>query len=276
MRISLFPAIALAAAVAWSAPSGAAVVDPGFRTSTFPANDDGATGAIQLGFSANYFGTTYTQAYVSNNGYITFNSGQGTFTPSGLGTGYSGQPIIAPFFADVDTRGAGSGLTSYGAGTYAGHSAFGATWPLVGYFPSSVDKLNTFQLILTDRSDTGAGNFDIYFNYDRIQWETGSASGGSNGLGGTSAAAGFNAGQPGDPAGTYFQLAGSLVNGAFLDGGPSSLTAGTNDGVTGQYLFSVRSGVVVVPQPPNSVPEPMTLGLLGAGLAATALFRTRR
>jgi len=229
-----------------------------------------------LGFSANYFGTTYTQAYVSNNGYITFNSGQGTFTPSGLGAGYSGQPIIAPFFADVDTRGAGSGLTSYGAGTYAGHSAFGATWPLVGYFPSSVNKLNTFQLILTDRSDTGVGNFDIYFNYDRIQWETGSASGGSNGLGGTSAAAGFNAGQPGDPAGTYFQLAGSLVNGALLDGGPNSLTAGTNDGVTGQHLFSVRSGVVVVPQPPNSVPEPMTLGLLGAGLAATALFRTRR
>jgi len=38
------------------------------------------------------------------------------FTPNGLNTGV-GQPIIAPYFADVDTRGAGSGLVTYGAGT---------------------------------------------------------------------------------------------------------------------------------------------------------------
>ena len=255
-------------------------VAPGFASTAFPANDDGATGAISLGFSANYFGTTYTSTYVSNNGYITFNSGQGTYTPSGLGAGYSGQPIIAPFFADVDTRGAGSGLTSYGNGTYNGFSAFGVTWPAVGYYSQHTDLLDTFQLILTDRSDTGAGNFDIYYNYNSVQWETGDASGGSNGLGGVSAAVGYNAGVAGDPAGTYFEFAGSRVNGSFLDGGPFALAAGTNDGVTGQYLFQVRSGAVIAPPPtppapPITTPEPASLAVVAAGLFFLGFRRTR-
>ena len=190
--------------LALAGPAVAGPVAAGFTANTFAANDDNATGAIALGFSANYFGTTYTDAYISNNGYITFNSGQGTYTPSGLGSGYSGQPIIAPFFADVDTRGTGSGLTSYGTGTYNGFAAFGVTYPAVGYYFDHTDKLNTFQVILTDRADVGAGDFDIYFNYDTIQWETGDASGGSGGLGGVSAAVGYNAGQPGDPDGTSF------------------------------------------------------------------------
>ncbi|MDB5412845.1 MAG: putative exosortase interaction protein [Rubritepida sp.] len=250
-------------------------VAPGFAGSTFAANDDGATGAIGLGFSANFYGTTYSTAYVSNNGYITFNDGQGSYTPSGLGAGYSGQPIIAAFFADVDTRGAGSALTSYGTGTYMGYQAFGATWPGVGYFPSQDNLLNAFQILMTNRSDTGAGNFDIYLNYNQILWETGSASGGTGGFGGVSAAAGFNAGQAGNPDGTYYQFPGSLVNGALIDGGPNSLTANTNDGVTGQYIFQVRNGTIVVP-PVTTVPEPASMAMFGMGLVGLGMVRRRR
>ena len=108
-----------------------------------------------------------------------------TFTPFGLTTGI-GTSIIAPFFAYVDTRAVGSDLVSYayGEGVIDGHNAFGVNWVNVGYFANHADKLNSFQLILIDRSDRNPGDFDVEFNYDRIQWETGDASGGVDGLGG--------------------------------------------------------------------------------------------
>lgn len=66
-------------------------VAPGFDTIVaLGPNDDDATGAIVTGLVPNYFGNTYTNTFISNNGYLTFNSGQGDYTPFGLGTGYSG------------------------------------------------------------------------------------------------------------------------------------------------------------------------------------------
>jgi len=236
-------------------------------------NDDSATGPIALGFAANFFGNTYADTYISNNGYLTFNTGQGTYTPGGLGAGYGGQPIIAAFFADVDTRGVGT--TTYGYGTYAGHAAFGATWTNVGYFGAHTDKTNTFQILLTDRGDTGAGNFDIYLNYDQVQWETGDFSGGSGGLGGTSGAVGFNAGN-GNAAGTFYELAGSRVPGTFIDSGTAPLVTTTNDGVAGQLLFQVRNGAVVVP-PVGGVPEPASWALMLGGFGMIGgVMRSRR
>ena len=63
-----------------------------------------------------------------------------------------------------------------------GTAAFCVNWVNVGYFSQHVDKLNSFQLLLIDQ---GSGNFDIEFNYDKVNWETGDASGGSNGFGGS-------------------------------------------------------------------------------------------
>ncbi len=223
---------------------GGGAIAGGFAGGVLAPNDDGSTGAVPLGFVINFFGNDVSNVFVNNNGDVTFGSSLSTYTPSGLGADYLGTPIIAPFFADVDTRGVGAANSvTYGTGTFAGHEAFGVTWTEVGYYAAHVDKLDTFQVILVDRSDTGNGNFDIYFNYGQIQWETGDASGGTNGLGGTSAAAGFSGGS--GTAGTYFQLAGSLQPGSFLDGGPDALASDTNDGVSGQYLFAVRDGVTI-------------------------------
>ena len=183
IRVAIIGAFASISAVA----SAAAIHDAAqFNDFTLAANDDGYTNLVNVGFNLNFFGTTYSNLYVNNNGNVTFNNSLSTFTPFGLIN--NSFPIIAPFFADVDTRNGGSSLVHYGQGTVNGRNAFGVNWINVGYFSAQADKLNSFQLILTDRSDIGAGDFDIEFNYDRILWETGSASGGSGGFGGTSAA----------------------------------------------------------------------------------------
>jgi hypothetical protein len=258
--------MAVSLMLALAGPVAALPVEPGFSGGSLPACDDCFSGAVAPGFNLNFFGTSYTSLFVSNNGYVTFNTGQGNFTPSGLGAAYAGQPIIAPFFGDVDTR-SGLGATTWGGGTYAGRDAFGVNWLDTGVFSQNGSKRNSFQLILADRSDINAGDFDIYFNYDQIQWETGSASGGSNGLGGSSASVGFNAGQGGTP-GTFFALTGSLVPGSFIDGGSRALTLFTNNNVPGQQLYEVRNGVIDTGVPEPAVWLTMIVGFGAVGISA--------
>jgi hypothetical protein len=167
----LLAGAALSLPASQSAWAGAVLT--GFDSNTLPADDDGSTGVISLPFSIDFYGTTYNSLFINNNGNLTFNEAQSTYTPYGVGSSYVGQPIIAPFFADVDTRGTGSGLTSWGTGTYDGYQAIGVTWPGVGYYAAETDKLNAFQVLLVDRPDLGTGDFEIVFNYDQIQWETG-------------------------------------------------------------------------------------------------------
>ena len=272
----------LTALISLPSIGSAAAIVPFTLANSVAANDDGFDGPVAVnidGGSINFFGQSFSSLFVNNNGNVTFQSGLSTYTPNGLATGV-GVPIIAPFFGDVDTRSAGSNLTMYGDATYNGRAAFVVNWIDVGYFAARADKLNSFQLILTDRADTGGGNFDIEFNYDKIQWETGEASGGTDGLGGVSAVAGYSNGLSGGQN-VYDQLPGSLVNGALLDNGPNSLIASSlNSDVLGRYDFAVRNGEVVTPIPPTpptpppGIPEPGTFGMMaGAAISFLAFGR---
>jgi len=212
----------------------------GFNQNSLAANDDYYTGLVALPFQINFLGTQANSIYVNNNGNITFANSLGTYTPEPIIN--NGVPIIAPFWADVDTRDAASGIVNYGTGSVNGRSAFGVTWPYVGYYDYGTDKLNNFQLVLIDRSDVNYGDFDIEFNYTQVQWETGYASGGGHGLGGQSARVGLSDGQ-----GVGFELPGSAVNGAFLDNNQRTglIHGSVNSGILGRYIFQIRSGKLV-------------------------------
>jgi len=238
-------------------------------------NDDESSLATPLGFAVNFFGNVHDQVFVNNNGNVTFGAALVEYTPFDLTSTH--QQIIAPFFADVDTRAAGS--VTYGTGMVNGRNAFAATWNNVGYFNSKADKTNSFQVVLIDRGDTGVGNFDIEFNYGQIHFETGDASGGTAGLGGSSARVGYSNGS-GNP-GTSLELKGSATPGAFLEGGAASLSAGSlNSNETGRYVFYARNGIIDDGplDPPvmiSNTPEPGTLTLAVLGLASAVWWRRR-
>lgn len=242
--IALAAALAAQPVMAQAAPEtqGAVINTADCNENVLTANDDSSSPHVPLPFGVNFYGSSFQSLWVNNNGNVTFDGPLSTYTPFGL-AGTKSQ-IIAPFFADVDTRGEGSQPVTYGWGetTYEGHRAFCVNWINVGYYSRQTDKLNSFQMLLVNREDSkNPGDFDIVFNYDKVQWEAGSASGGVGGLGGTSASAGFSNGSERD--GSSYQIAGSLTNGAFLDSSPTGLAKTSTDStIPGRHIFRVRGG----------------------------------
>jgi hypothetical protein len=221
-------------------------------------NDDGFRGPIDFGYTlSNFFGHDYTQFFLNNNGNITFGNGLAAFTPQGPQG--ATQPVIAPFFADVDTRGAASGLVYYN--TSIPNETI-LTWDHVGYFGSHDDKLNSFQLVVRGPDFAiPAGEGQIGFFWTTMQWETGDASGGSGGFGGTPAAVGFGDGQS---------------NGFILQG---STQNGISRIVNNEFIwFNLSDQGTPIPVPPitGAVPEPETYALMLAGLGLMGMVARRR
>lgn len=172
-------------------------------------NDDGYTNAIGLPFSFNLYGVSYDSVFINNNGNISFNAPYSTFTANPFPD--STFNMIAPFWGDVDTRDTLSGLVYYKITP----TAMIVKWENVGYYSMMSDKLNTFQLIITDGTDPilPAGT-NVSFCYGDMAWTTGAASGGINGFGGTPATVGVNMGNGSD----YFQVGRFDSAGVAFDG----------------------------------------------------------
>jgi 5-hydroxyisourate hydrolase-like protein (transthyretin family) len=254
-----------------SEPAGAANLisglggDRGYGEGVLSDNDDGSTSAIDItpvfgSEGLNFFGTKQLALYVNNNGNITFNGATSQYTPTGITA--ASNPIIAAFFADVDTRGghdpAGSNLVYYDLDPT--NHIFTATWDLVGYYSRHTDKLNNFQIRLVGRPDQGAGDFDIEIRYQHLQWTTGDASGGQGGLGGSVARAGYSAGNNED----FYEFPEAGDQAGMLD-----LVNRSNVGPAGLFVFQVRNGAVTPPptftpsRTPTPTPTPTVTGTQG-------------
>jgi hypothetical protein len=172
----------------------------GYGEAFLPRNDDGFTTQLNLPFPINFFGTTYTSFWVNNNGNVTFTGPLSGYTPAAFPGAQL--PMIAPWWADVDTRNLNSDVVYFDA---PNADSMVVTWPNVGYYAEHADLLNSFQLVLQRSPGDTSGAFTAQFRYARLEWTTGDASGGRGGLGGTPAVAGYDAGNGID----YFMLPGS-------------------------------------------------------------------
>ncbi len=255
-----------------------------FSTDGF-RNDDGSSAAIPLPFNFNLYGTIYTQVFINNNGNLTFTTDLSTFTPFAFPS--TPLAIVAPFFADVDTRNLASGVVWY---KFTGNR-LAVTWDSTGYFGSHADKLNTFQCIISDGLDPflGLGN-NVCFSYGDMEWTTGDASGGVGGFFGAPATVGINEGNGIDYAtlgrfdrpGTYYGGPGVDSNGvSYLDcqnfclnvsnvgnicpvaqnfpGGAVNITAGTP--YVSQYAFAAPEVTQITSGGVTGVPPGMSVNI---------------
>ena len=249
----------------------------GYGTQCLGQNDDGSSNVVDISAyfpdGLNFFGTVQRTLYINTNGNITFAGGVPTYTPDPFPV--AARPMIAPFWADVDTRHEDTGPFSLGCtGPGDGEAVMGPacdnprnngvwwhftpgravfTWDRVGYYQCHEDHRMSFQLILTRAEGcVGPGDFDVEFRYTQCEWETGDASGGSGGFGGTPAQAGFDAGNDRD----YIMIEGSRAAGI-----ARHLCDSSNVGINGTWRFSVRAGVVTCPDAGMACTLP---GLMGA------------
>ena len=211
----------------------------------YTKNDDQSFGAFNLGYPFTYFDKTYNSLYINNNGNVSFGKPVGAFTAQSLLTNALA-PIIAPYWADIDTRARGSVRIR----TDIPNQTI-ITWNNVGYYRQKQDKLASFQLVLRgDNYDVPPGEGNIGFFYKNMGWETGDASGGRNGFGGTPAGVGFGDGSskvnPGE----------QMINGS-MKAGISQLVSNNH------FWFNLKSN----PKPP----DPCTGGSGGGGCSPKAI-----
>jgi hypothetical protein len=262
----------------------------GYGTNCMPPNDDGSwpSGSPGLDITAafphglQFYTGTYQAIWINNNGNLSFNSAIPQYTPNAFPG--APQPMIAPYWADVDTRNAtfcadpgypsGGGYpqgatcmnpTTNGVWWSIKPGQFVVTWDQVGFFQCNVTPVMSFQAILsTPQCGVTSGmDFDIEFRYNECDWEAGDASGGMNGFcppGSvadgtcTPAQAGFDSAETPDT--NYASLPMSEMSGISTE-----LCTGSNmmPPQPGVWQFAVRGGSIMCPM----AGQPCSTGMPG-------------
>lgn len=228
-------------AKAFALGPNAMIYPTGWNNNSVARGDDNTFPTVDLPFNMTWNGTTYSSVNINMNGNATFGTSFTEYNPNRL-LSATGRNIMAPFWADVDTRNTSTGLCYYSdaasstAVTVDGHTAFVVTWQGVARYNNTTSPLNYFQLVIVDRTDVNPGDFDFWFNYDQMLWDYPTAASNSY----------PHAGWAFSDGSASYELAGGGTSGAMIDGGPNALIAGSlnSGGQLGRYVFEVRSGAL--------------------------------
>ncbi|XP_026110821.1 uncharacterized protein LOC113084936 [Carassius auratus] len=198
-----------------------------------PVVDDESSSVIQLSSPFLFFGRTYQQIYVNNNGHLTFNKASAEYVPYSF-PGYESQDIIAGLWTNLDNSVRGFvSYQQYTSGdvlsqatqdinthfpnlTFTASRVFVATWNKDAYSNSTITE-TSFQVVLI----SGSNSSFILMNYGEIA-ETGLP---------------VQAGYDTINSTHYFVVPGS-DSGSFI----SNLRNSSNVDVPGQWAFRVDSG----------------------------------
>jgi hypothetical protein len=188
---------------------------------------DDITGEVDftqpIPFSIKLFGVEYSEFFINENGTVTFGA-KFRGRPRNSDFTMNGVPILAPFFADVDTTLGGS----VSHGFFPDQHAIAINWFNARHFGQDEGEGHDFQIVIIEESAVDdlvfdfvpgmlmPGDFVLELNHDEFTggmlWETGDRDGPlKNGFGGKSARIGVY-----DGAGLGFEVAGSGVPGALL------------------------------------------------------------
>ena len=208
----------------------------GFGENVVPSGDDEFV-SVDLApiwpAGINLWGKPFASVFVNQNGNLTFDGGLTRFTPTALGP--FSRVILAPMWLDIDIRETDPDDAFANEIYYdldADERRLTVTYYDTGYFNRRIDLRNSFQLALTAVPGGGTGDLNLEYRYDRCEWTTGGASGGTDGFGGTEGVMGWS---DGDDVNT-FQYVGSLTPDIL------NLCTDSNVGVPGVFRWGFRDG----------------------------------
>ena len=228
------------------------LIDPVSGTVLFndSTNYDDEVVSRSIGFTASFYGQSFTSITVSTNGNLNF-SGTASYTNSGFPNSTA---MIAPLWDDLYIfAGTGESIVENAvAGQY-----YAVTWDVSQY--SYAVPSYQFQTVIFGADTNISGyNFlqnDIVFAYQRIDAN----------FRGNSATIGLNAGD-----GIQFATLPGLINGNITDAEAGLLPTGA-----GQFTLMRYDGTGYQTSIVN-VPEPSSFVLFGLGLGAVAIYRKKR
>ena len=250
--------------------TGAVASPLGCTTNSLGNIDDGGTGSVSLGFTINWFGTSYNSILINNNGGISLNDNRGAFVEyAGIDLATTGRPLILPLFTDMDTRATAKTVT-FGTVANLGpdfgnKSGFCVNWVDVGEYaaPASSTPKFSAQLLIVNQ---GNSDVDIVFNYDKVLAPTSSSNG--------KFVIGFA--DPANRANSQIIATTATDPNTLIDTAVAPLKSRTtNSAVPGRNIFQIRSGPspTATPSPsesPSSTPTTSCPDSAPAGTQACA------